>query len=234
MSPGPVDFDSLEPSVQAELRAKLGVDTPVRQEAIVAQQAKRAAGQKRQKTGKDFESEIDVTCAAYEFRKQGKIRRNYVPTRMVGKGKRVAAGPAHVDRTGWVSVYQWHNGWHGAEYFAIGSAIIPLAFDCKVHNHAAQRSGWYRHDRDLQHQLHDLKAAADAGEYAFLLILSPKLGRLFAVPILPHYQALLKPDVGVQLYDHDRDDVPLLPSITKRGAEIGWDFIPLLQHCAPR
>lgn len=250
-----VNFDDLKPEDQELVKAKLEGRAPrkVSQEAIVAQQNRRAGAQKRRLTGDNFEAEIDVTCAAYEFRKWGKIRRNYIPTKVVGRDqkfgtKRVAAGPAHVDRTGWSRVQlvcaacshplclcqpsREPTVWAGATPHQTWGRIIPIAFECKVMDES-QRRGWYFHDKDLQHQLHDLKAAAEAGEYAFLLVLSRKVGRVFAIPIQEHYTALLSGQ-GVQLYDHDNEDIPLFPSITKRAQEIGWDWIPLLQHCAPQ
>lgn len=232
MSPRPVEFSDFSSAVQADVRAKLEGREPARvsQEAIVAQQSRRAGAQKRVKTGRDFEAELDITHAGYEFRKWGKIRRNYVPTRMVGKGKRVAAGPAHVDRTGWVCVAFNGRADVGTEWHHDGGRILPVAFDAKV-NGESGRIGWYQHDKELQHQLHDLKDAADAGEYAFLLVLERRIGRVFAISIQPYYTALFQH--GVQLYS-DEPYVPFLPSITKRNEELGWDWIPLLAHCAPR
>lgn len=239
----PIDFNTLPPEEQARIRAQL--TEPVDPKKA----ARSAAAKQRKKTGDDFEAELDVQHSYYEHMKYGKIRRNYVPTKVVGAPKRgvsqrVVLGPAHVDRTGWVSVAKGTDDtgrffvpvpWH-----APTSQRITVAFDAKVLGERTKR-GWYFHDVELQHQLHDLKAAAEAGEYAFLLVLDRAANRVFGIQIQEHLTALLS-GRGVQLYDTApatgiRALQPLhffLPSIEKRGQEVGWDWIPLLSHCAPR
>lgn len=244
-------FDDLPPETQADLRKRYDIGSAQNQPATIAQQerqptaAQSQAGRKRKETGANFEAELDVTHAAYEFKKYGKIRRNHIPTKIVGAPRRgiqprVPTGPAHVDRTGWVSVDGGRPGsgipWCGVAFNApcVTKRIIPVAFDAKVLSEKSKR-GWYTHDATLQHQLHDLKAAADAGEFAFLFVHDRAVERVFAIPILDWFVSLLRD--GVQLYDYKGKDVPplfLLPSIEKRDQDgLGVDWIPLLQFLAP-
>lgn len=206
----------------------------------------------RVQTGRDFEAELDMVHAQYEFLKWGKIRRNYVPTRIVsgkepGHKRRVSAGVAHVDRTGWVRVESDPVDatiWRGAKplsslgHSVATTHVVPVAFDAKV---LKDDRVAYRHEVEQQHQLHDLKEAAEAGEYAFLLILARQVDRVFALPILPWFSLLLS-GRGVALYerrvhepDSREDIVPLVPSVTRAssGPVAGWDWIPLLRDCAP-
>lgn len=236
-----IHFDDLEPEEQAKVRELL--------EPIDPKKAAKSAGARlRRKTGEDFESELDITHSYYEYSRFGKIRRNWVPTKVVGKPRRgfiqqrVVVAPADVDRTGWVRVHVHYdeakaratngtdvNVWEGS---ATSGQVIPVGFDAKVLSESGGRRGWYFHDVGLQHQLHSLKAAADVGEYAFLLVLDRTVGRAFGIPIQPHLVALLS-GAGVQLYERGESPRWIMPSITKRGHEIGWDWIPLLQHMVP-
>lgn len=235
-----VPFAELPPDVQERLRAA-GHHVPSVDEPSTPPSPRASAQRKRRKTGDDFEAELDVYHAYLEFSKFGKIRRNWVPTKVVGAPRRgvqqrVVVGPAHVDRTGWVRVHRPH----GVGGFLPGAGpnaqVIPVAFDAKVIGEKTRR-GWYSHDPKLQHQLHDLKAAAEAGEYAFLLVLDRSVERAFAIPIQEHLTALLSGE-GVQLYERGASDAafaPLLPSISKCGGEIRWwAWMGLLELCAPR
>jgi penicillin-binding protein-related factor A (putative recombinase) len=188
-----------------------------------------AIGRTRIHTGRAFEAELDLAHRYYELMKWGKIRRHFVPTRFV-KGARQAAGVAHVDRSGWVRVQQLSPTARYVGSYPAGE-VIPVAFDAKV---LAIGETTYRHPKTLQHQLLDLKAAAEAGEYAFLLIQDREHECLYALPILEHFTALLDPRRGVAL--RNRYPRPMVPMVYKRlggGSTPGWDWIPLLHHCAP-
>lgn len=186
-----------------------------------------SSARKRLVTGRDFEADVDFTIAEYEMRGWGKIRRNHVPTKFI-KNQRTAIGGAHVDRTGWLRVeYTVEGRWRGSKS---GLVVAPLAFDAKV---LSEGHATYHHEVKKQHQLHDLKAAAEAGEFAFLLIYARDAEAVFVVPILPHFSALLSPR-GVKLWEwFEEHRRPLLPSIPKKAGSIGCDFLPLLPHCDP-
>lgn len=198
-----------------------------------------SSSRRRKETGAGFEADLDMVHTQYEFRQWGRVRRNHIPTKVIGshhgRGSRVAVGGADVDRTGWVRVQQLRGGVHAqrdswAGTNAPNGAIIPVAFDAKVldTDHAT-----YRHSVDQQHQLHALRAAAQAGEYAFLLVLARQVGRIFAVPIVQHFDALLRDGVKLYASASAGDCTPLLPSIPVLCGPLGRDWIPLLQYCAP-
>jgi hypothetical protein len=107
-----------------------------------------------------------------------------------------------------------------------------------------RRLGWYEHDVALQHQLHSLRDAAVHGEAAFLLVLDRgtvhpgEPERVYAIPILNHFDELLRD--GVQLFEMQggrgrgtlRERFSLLPSITRTDA-VGWDWLKLVPDCLP-
>lgn len=250
-----VPFEELSPEDQERVRA---LTEPIDPKKAVRSQA----GRTRKLTGDSFEAELDVFHSYLEFSRCGKIRRNWVPTKTVGaprKGRQqvVRLGPADVDRTGWVRVQlvcsvcrhplclckpaQQPSLWAACTWHAHGAVIIPTAFDAKVIAEGKRR-GWYFHDPELQHQLQALKVAAAAGEYAFLLVQDPTVERAFGIRASEEHIYALYSGKGVQLYETapasgTRALQPtrfLLPSIEKRGQEIGWNWIPLLQHMAPR
>lgn len=237
-----VPFEELSPEDQERVRALT--------EPIDPKKAARSqAGRTRKLTGDSFEAELDVFHSYLEFSRCGKIRRNWVPTKTVGaprNGKQqvVRLGPADVDRTGWVAVHWPLEGGItpvAVPWSTVGCARLPVAFDAKVIAEGKRR-GWYFHDPELQHQLQALKVAAAAGEYAFLLVQDPTVERAFGIRASEEHIYALYSGKGVQLYETapasgTRALQPtrfLLPSIEKRGQEIGWNWIPLLQHMAPR
>lgn len=208
----------------------------------------------RATTGINFEHDLDITHAEWRFRKYGIIRKNYLPSKIVGKDDRgvrlVRTGPADIDRSGWVSISKHFVGtddevWRPISRYAapldqlagVGPIILPVAIEAKVQkaDHAT-----YVHEPDRIHQLQTLKAAADDGEYAFLLVYAPAVERVFAIPILNHFNELIS-GRGVTLWEKRRWAAapggfitePLLPSIPKRVGSIGCDWLPLLPHCEP-
>lgn len=209
-----------------------------------------AEGRLRKITGRDFENELDTQHQAYEYSHWGKIRRNHAPTKIITRRNdptksktRITTGVAHVDRTGWVSVRPYQDAtcgahewrWRGDPWTNTGNRIVPVAFDAKVMSagHAS-----YVHETSKQHQLHDLRDAANAGEWAFLLVLVRSVERVFAIPIANHFSELI--GRSVKLYERERDHgapqiFPLLPSTTRTGTGLTqtWDWIPLLGYFGP-
>lgn len=183
----------------------------------------------RAKTGKDFESALDAMHAQYEFRKWGKIRRNWAPTKRIAKDKVISLGAADVDRSGWINAYLTGELSVGIPWTQRGGVRFPVAFDAKV---LSRGHATYQHDLPLQHQLHALRASADAGEYAFLLVYAPQVERVFALSIRRHFNALVS-RAGVTLWDTTGKF--LQPSITRTNENgiVGWNWIPLVRHCEP-
>lgn len=213
-----------------------------------------AIGRKRGRTGSAFEGELDATHTRWRFLRWGNIRRNNAPSKVIrsrsdGAAKRIITGAADVDRTGWVNVTVQGDHYVGRDW-RTGGDPLPVAFDAKVQ---PESSDTYYHAVELQHQLHSLKDAALAGEYSFLLVQVPKFydtdwipggappgGRVFLLPILDHFDALLA-GRGVQTYRREggrgtgtlRSFVPLVPCIGWSAESLGWDWIPLLHHADP-
>jgi hypothetical protein len=252
MQPGETDDDNLlsrvfpEPLARHELTDRKA--KPKRDEAAI--------GRKRRTTGANFEAELDVTHERWKFLRWGHIRRNHAQTRVVrGKGgapRRVLAGAADVDRSGWVAARKLHQTavLSPCRWDADGARRFPVAFDAKVQGSS---SALYVHDVELQHQLHSLRDAALAGEFAFLLVQVPVFydatwipggatpgGRVFLLPILDHFTTLLAGH-GVRLYRREggrgtgspRSFVPLAPCVEWSSESLGWDWIPLLHHADP-
>lgn len=210
-----------------------------------------ASSRQRLKTGVDFESDLDFTHAEWRHRKYGIIRKNHLPSKIIGRdengARMVRTGAADCDRSGWVSISKHFVGtddeiWRPMSVRArpldqlagVGPIIIPVAIEAKVQK--AQHST-YVHERDRYHQLHSLKAAAEDGEFAFLLVFAPAVERVFALPILNHFNDLII-GRGVTLWEKRRwlDGFvvdPLVPSVTKKVGSIGCDWLPILPHCEP-
>lgn len=251
----PVDFSTLDEQARQNLRDRGLLDPP---DAVLTTPgtlsddliehakksekaiARAAAGAKRALTGKDFEGELDQLHAWYEFRHFGKVRRNHIPTFVGGRDRRglirrAMKGGADVDRSGWVRV----------RYTPVGSCepypdesrpeighVVPIALEAKVLGERT-RAGFYFHDTALQHQLHALRDAANAGESAFLLILARDVETAFGVPILPNFDALVS-GAGVQLFYRLGPEVrSCVPSVQRARATNFWDWIPMLHQLAP-
>lgn len=231
-----IDFEELDPDVQAEIRRRAGMAPD---DSVSSKQKRKGssdAGRKRVATGKEFEAELDLVHSMYEFKKWGKIRRHYIPTRFEKADARGAVrraiGPADVDRTGWVRVFTALGSATRASDEPGSGHVVPVAFDAKVLGEGV-REGWYFHEERLQHQLHGLKASAEAGEAAFLLVYDRGVERVFGVPILPHFTALLMGH-GVQLWYRLGSEVRAeLPNIEPRAGSLRWDWIPMLHHLTP-
>lgn len=239
----PAEFEDLPPEEQE----RIGKLFDAADAGMAARVRRSIGGRTRLDTGADFEGELDQAHTQFEFRKWGRIRRNHIPTKVItdrkngGGPRRIVVSGADVDRSGWVSVECFEEatifnkaGWHGVPYSARGQyhQIIPVSFDAKVLPEAAAT---YQHAKDLQHQLHSLRDAANAGEYAFLLILCRRLELVFAIPIQKHFDALVS-GRGVKVYERlDGGRIgTLLPHVRRDPLIVGWNWIPLLQHCAPK
>lgn len=231
-----INFEDLEPEVQAQLAPQIEAAGGT----AAAKKAKRSqAARTRLDTGADFEGSVDMLHAQYEFRRWGRMRRNNPQVKWI-KGKPRVVGAADVDRSGWLRVHvHWDpkreaNIWKGCDGVSANGEIIPTAFDSKVLQMGAAT---YQHDRELQHQLHSLRDAANAGEYAFLLVLARQVGVVFALPIQKHFDALIS-GRGVKLFERLREDSPAGGRIATTIPHVAygpeWSYIPLLQHCAPR
>jgi hypothetical protein len=258
-----VSLDELPPEVRARVesgqQASTFVPENVGPKALVGRKrnTKRdesAIAQKRHKTGDDFEADLNMTHTQYEFLKWGKIWPNYPPFVRTKDGWQ-PRGSGVVDRTGHVSIIVKPNSgkfghddseeWRGESFRSAhaGRRTIPIAFDAKVLN---EKSGaTYHHDKERQHQLHQLRDASAAGVSSFLLIYSPKVDRLFALGIENHFTDLLSGQ-GVKLWETRGEEFgrwsdpartaeinPLVPSIARGAGSLLWDWIPLLQWCEP-
>jgi hypothetical protein len=203
------------------------------------------AARKRGKTGRDFEAELDMTHRAYEFAHFGKIWPHSPPFVFARKKWIPRAGGGPVDRTGHVCLEIVGGlAWRGCSIFdeTKQRRVVPVAFDVKV---LGLEHATYQHEKPRQHQLHQLREAAQAGQGAFLLVQAPKVNRVFMIPIQNHMSDLLSGH-GVQLYETRRPErrtkggaviesaviEPLLPSI-ERSHPFGWDWIPLLKWAQP-
>lgn len=197
------------------------------------------AARQRGITGAGFESVLTVTHRYYEFRKIGRIRKQYPPFVKTKTGWQPRAGGAGVDYAGHVNVITkivpMDYEFIGAPLGTRDSFLILVAFDAKVQD---VEHSTYKHDPKKQHQLIDLRDEADAGVSAFLLIYAPKVIRVFMLPIRNHFDDLLS-GRGVKLYElaPDRRTVlPLVPSIAPPAQAAGfpissYDWIPLLKWC---
>lgn len=237
----PVDFSTLDEQARQNLRDR-GLTTEQAADTAAPAATEKGdrsrAGQKRAHTGKDFEGELDQLHAWYEVRRFGKIRRNHIPTFVGGRDRRgivrrAMKGGADVDRSGWVRVLDNDTtplrGAAGSDH---PWRIIPVAIEAKVLGERT-RAGFYFHDTALQHQLHALRDAANAGESAFLLILARDVETAFGVPILPNFDALLS-GAGVQLFYRLGPEVrSCVPSVQRSRATNFWDWIPMLHQLAP-
>lgn len=195
-----------------------------------------AIGRKRRKTGGDFEADLNMTHRQYELLKWGKIWPHDPPFVRFDDKWHPKKGGGPVDRTGHVRVRFFQtepsfrddtDNWKGDK----DGEVIPIAFDAKVQD--ATRAT-YQHKKEQQHQLHTLRDAAAAGVFAFLLIYAPQVERLFALPILNHFDDLISRR-GVVLFKYDRvgECFPLVPSIERGSSSLIWDWIPLLKWCEP-
>lgn len=265
-----VGLNELDEGVRERIRQNPGLAAMAVAAAMGAEGPKRkrdeaAIGRKRLETGSNFEADLQLQHESYQFQGMGHVRRNHAPSKMIrgktagAKAQRVITGAADVDWSGWVAVAQpgadspftleqadsrpWiAKPWHR------GGTVVPVSFDAKVQPRGRRT---YRHEVDKQHQLHSLKAAAECGEFAFLLVLvrdwwpeGARIGaaleeRVFLLPILDVFTALLS-GRGADLYDHGHGGhgvgggfFPLYPSLRKTPGPMGCDWIPLLRWADP-
>jgi hypothetical protein len=265
----PINIDDLPPALQAKVREELA-RVPQQAERIAAVRKRAGVGRprdeaaiarKRGKTGGDFEADLNMLHRQYEGLKWGYIWPHSPPFVRVKNEWRPKAGGGPVDRTGHVIVRVERSsiagdvGWEEVQDFHGVNPLdpswidvaefrtVPVAFDAKVLD---EKSSRYRHDPKKQHQLHQLRDAARAGVFAFLLVFARQIDRVFTIPIENYFSDLIR-GRGVELFEwrtdrgvpggasHPREAFPLLPSVARnatRGVH-GFDWIPLLPWCEP-
>lgn len=203
---------------------------------------------KRARTGTSFEQMMDHTHRILELRHAAKLWEHNPKFKRIKKKHEPGSewiplkGGGPIDRTGHVFVTvdpldNHEEKWGWIPYTNARARCIPVAFDLKV---ISESHATYHHTHEQKHQLFDLRDAADAGVFAFLLVHSSKAQRVFLLPIRNHFTELVGMR-GVQLFESVRVPGaavggwridPLVPSITETPG-IGWDWTPLLKYAAP-
>lgn len=191
-----------------------------------------AIGQKRARTGKAFEAQLDDTHAGMLQRGEGYIIPHYPPTVQVGRWRAFKKGGGPCDYSG-----------HVNSPAMSARRQVPVVFDAKV---LGLEHLSYTHDPEKMAQLQHLKNATIAGAAAFLLVYAPAIERVFVVGFSLHGAELVERR-PIQLYEKRRngwsvetrlgrstqvphyDVFPLLPSVPYTIGK-GWLWAPLLRH----
>lgn len=197
-----------------------------------------AIGQKRARTGKAFEAQLDDTHRGMLERREGYIIPHYPPTIQVGRWRTFKKGGGPCD-------YSGHVNREGEIARTVDR--IPVVFDAKV---VGLEHASYVHDPSKMHQLDHLSDASSAGATAFLLVYAEQIERVFVIGWREHGPQLLNRQ-GVTLYEttlrgevidrrlgRDRpvkvyDRTPLLPSIPYTPGR-GWLWASLLSYIEVR
>lgn len=186
-------------------------------------------------SGQSFQAELDTTHATLLTRRQAAIYRHAKETVGVPGSKdkpgslRFKAGGNPVDYTGHVN-YRWTPGyangvgagWELCRPDAPGCIRVPIAFDAKRESkHLAYTS----REAEQKRQLMDLRDAAAAGAWAFLLVHCVAVRAAFIIHRPEYFQTLISGH-QVRLVD-SKSRTHLLPSVTWANMD-GWQYAKAL------